>query len=139
MVFCSLFFANFSSIWVGGLGFLSFIFGFHKRRPSTFSSLNIWSNLVVHMWIKDLPVPSTSFLFFPLQAFFFFLFNYEPLLIYIYIYIYIFLFLLWTVMTLRISQNGSYFKTQPPLHLFHSLLDGWPVASLHAGINDLGI
>ena len=35
MVFCSLSFANFSSVCVAGLGFISFIFGFHKKRPST--------------------------------------------------------------------------------------------------------
>ena len=33
--FCSLSFANFSSVCVAGLGFLSFILGFTKKRPST--------------------------------------------------------------------------------------------------------
>ena len=33
--FCSLSFANFFSICVAGLGFLSFILGFTKKRPST--------------------------------------------------------------------------------------------------------
>ena len=33
--FCSLSFANFFSICIAGLGFLSFILGFTKKRPST--------------------------------------------------------------------------------------------------------
>ena len=124
--FCSLSLANFSVL----LSWASFLtFRFHKKRPSTFSLLNIWSALAAYMWTTDLPVLSTFLLSFPSRAFL----NYRPLLIYI------FLFQPWTVMTLWISQNGSCFKTEPPLHLFHSLLDGWPVTSLQVVINDPGI
>ena len=109
--FCSLSFANFFLVYVTGLGYLPFIWVSQKKdpqhlAPSTFSPLNIWSVLAVHMWIKDLPILSTSLLSFLSRAFL----NYGPFLIYIYIYIYIFLFLSWIVMTLRNSQNGSYFK-----------------------------
>ena len=80
--FCSLSFANFFSVCVTGLGFLPFIW-VPQKRPLTFSPLNIWSIPTVHIWIKDLPVLSTSFLSFPSRAFL----NYGPFLIYIYIYI----------------------------------------------------
>ena len=76
---------SFRSVLLGWASFLSF--GSHtKKRPSTFSPLNIWSIPAVHMWIEDLPVPSTSLLSFLSRAFL----NYGPLLIYIYIYIYFF-------------------------------------------------
>ena len=81
--FCSLSLANFSVL----LSWASFLtFGFHKKRPSTFSPLNIWSAPAAYMWTTDLPVPSTFLLSFPSRAFL----NYGPLLIYIYIYIYFF-------------------------------------------------
>ena len=51
------------------LGFLFYIW-VSQKRPSTFSPLNIWSAPAVHMWIKDLPVPSTFLLSFPSRAFF---------------------------------------------------------------------
>ena len=79
--FCSLSFADFFSICVAMLGFLPFIWVSQKKRLLTFSPLNIWSVLAVHMWIKDLLVPSTSLFSFPSRAFL----NYEPRLIYIYI------------------------------------------------------
>ena len=78
--FCSLSLANFSVL----LSWASFLtFGFHKKRPSTFSPLNIWSALTAYIWTTDLPVPSTFLFSFPSRAFL----NYRPLLIYIYIYI----------------------------------------------------
>ena len=54
-----------------------------QKWPSTFSPLNIWSVPAVHIWIKDLPVFSTSLLSFPSQAFW----TVDP-----FIYIYIFFF-----------------------------------------------
>ena len=46
MVFCSLSLANFSML----LSWASFLtFGFHKKGPSTFSPLNIWSAPAAHM------------------------------------------------------------------------------------------
>ena len=76
MVFCSLSLANFSML----LSWASFLtFGFHKKGPSTFSPLNIWSTPAAHMWIKDLLVPSPFLLSFSSRAFL----NYRPLLIYI--------------------------------------------------------
>ena len=60
-----------------------------QKWPSTFSPLNIWSVHAVHMWIKDLPVLSSSLLSFPSRA----ILNNGPLLIYIYIYIYKYIYI----------------------------------------------
>ena len=79
MVFCSLSFANFSVL----LSWATFLtFGSHKKGPSTFSPLNIWSAPMAHMWIKYLPVPSPFLLSFPSRAFL----NYRPFLIYIFLF-----------------------------------------------------
>ena len=96
--FCSLSLAKFSVL----LSWASFLtFGFHKKGPSTFSLLNIWSAPAAHIWTKDLPVPSTFLLSFHSRAFL----NYRPLLIYIYIYEYIYIYISFPAMNSNDSSN----------------------------------
>ena len=66
MIFVLCLLPTFLCFWVG-LPFLHL--GFTKKRHSTFSPLNIWSAPAAHMWIKNLFVPSTFLLSFPLRAF----------------------------------------------------------------------